>query len=126
MIAALLAFAEQNDVFSARCLSQETVRSIAVMRIMGAVYERQPQDRQRRLDFADESDFPSKMHYAMKSCRGRSNRLVQRNWLVRIDRVRADVNYMRQFHLGECIQYCFGHEHVLDQHAHVIKGRSSR
>ena len=50
VIAALLALAEQHDRFAAIGLAAEAVGAIAVVRIVGAVDERRPQDGERALN----------------------------------------------------------------------------
>ena len=79
---------------------------------------------QRRLDLTDEADLPDKMHGAVKRGRRRRNLLVQRQWLVGIDRVRADVNDMRRLHPRQRIKHRPDHDHVVDQHVHVFAGDS--
>ena len=127
MIAALFAFAEQNDRFSTIGKTAEFVRSIAVMRIAGAVNKRRPQDRERRSSGRSEQHLLAReMHRAVETGRRSGRRFVERQRPVGIDGVRTDIDQMRNRPLRQSLADRRHHADILEHHRRRLAGRARR
>ena len=116
--------AEQDDVLALRREPSKPVRAITIVRVVGAVDQRRPEDRQRRLDVALKRDFAREMHRPVKGGGGSGRRLRQRNRFVAVDCVGADVDDMRRVGSTDGADEGAGEAHVVDQHVDVLARRN--
>ena len=127
VIAALLAFAEQHDGLAAIGLAAEFVRSIAVVRIAGAVNQRRPQDRERRRAAAAEQHlFARQMHGAVQARRRGRRGFGQRQRAVGIDRVGTHIDEMRDRPLGQSLAHRRHHADIFQHHRGRLARRARR
>ena len=85
-------FAEERDRLALGGKPAETVRAIAVVRILRAIDQRRPQDGERQLERRAQHDLAREMHHAMQARWLLPGPLGHRVGIVGIDRIGADVD----------------------------------
>ena len=122
MVATFFALAEQHNVLAVIGEPAEAVGTVAIVRIGGAVEQARTQEPERRLERGCEGDLAGQMHGAVHA--GRRGRRSFREWQrpVGIDRIRADIEHMRDWYARQCVDHGLGHDHVVNHHADVPAG----
>ena len=127
VVAALLALAEQYDGLAAIGLTAKSVRSVAIVRIAGAINERRPQDRERRRARSGEQHlFACQMHGAVQTRRRGRRGFGERQRPVGIDRVRTDIDEMRDRLLRQGFADRRHHADIFQHHRGSFAGRARR